>query len=86
MNAFKVWDMVTVLHYKTHLQSFHADTRTDRRLLRYDTPMKRIQEVVVACQREFTLHDSFTWTPGSVLATDFLHQPLQGQRSCSRWE
>lgn len=42
-----------------------------------DTPMKQIQEVVVACQREFTLHDSFTWTPGRVLATDFLHQPTQ---------
>lgn len=47
-------------------------------------PMKRIQEVVVACQTEFTSNDSFTWTPAGVLATDFLHQPLQGQRGCSR--
>lgn len=51
-----------------------------------NTPMKQIQEVVVACQREFTSNDSFTWTPGGVLATDFLHQPSQGRRSCSKWE
>lgn len=50
-----------------------------------NTPMKWLQEVVVACQSKFTSHDSLTWTPGCVLATDFLHQPLQGQRSCLRW-